>query len=78
MTNEESIKYGKGQLEIFGGKHREFLITAIIALEKAKQIEDAAQTICDDFCRYPREYNEEQEGECLADKYCEACPLGKL
>jgi hypothetical protein len=43
MTREEAIGYGKEQLEIFGGKHREFIEMSIKALEqdadKEKMIE---------------------------------------
>lgn len=34
MTREEAIAYGKEQLEIFGGLHKEFIQTAIEALEQ--------------------------------------------
>ena len=33
MTKQEAIKYGKTQLDIFGGKHAEFIKLAIEALE---------------------------------------------
>lgn len=33
MTREEAIKYGKEQLEIFGGMHRKFITMAIEALQ---------------------------------------------
>lgn len=33
---------------------------------------------CDDFCRYPREYDEEKEGEYMTEKVCSTCPLGRL
>lgn len=36
MTNEEAIKHGKEQLEIFGGEHREFIELAIKALEQTR------------------------------------------
>ena len=34
MTRDEAIAYGKEQLEIFGGTHREFILMAIEALEQ--------------------------------------------
>ena len=34
MTKDEAIKYGKEQLEIFGGKHAEFIKLAIELLEQ--------------------------------------------
>jgi methylthioribose-1-phosphate isomerase len=38
MTREEAIGYGKEQLEIFGGKHREFIEIAIKALDNLDKI----------------------------------------
>jgi hypothetical protein len=38
MTREEAIGYGKEQLEIFGGKHREFIETAIKNLDILEEI----------------------------------------
>ena len=34
MTKDEAIKYGKEQLEIFGGKHADFIKLAIELLEQ--------------------------------------------
>lgn len=34
MTKQEAIEYGKAQLDIFGGKHAEFIELALEALEK--------------------------------------------
>ena len=34
MTREDAINYGKEQLEIFGGTHREFIEMSIKALEQ--------------------------------------------
>ena len=34
MTKDEAIKYGKEQLEIFGGKHADFIKLAIKLLEQ--------------------------------------------
>ena len=36
MTNEEAIKHGKEQLEIFGGEHKEFIIKTIQAIESQR------------------------------------------
>ena len=36
MTVEEAIEYGKDQLEIFGGKHAEFIKIVIHTLEMQK------------------------------------------
>ena len=37
-----------------------------------------AAQICDYYCRYPHEYNEDKEGEPMAEKICSKCPLNKL
>lgn len=34
MTKDEAIKYGKEQLDIFGGKHADFIKTVIKLLEQ--------------------------------------------
>lgn len=39
MTREEASKYGKEQLEIFGGKHREFIDVALECIEKCEHLE---------------------------------------
>ena len=36
MTRDKAIAYGKEQLEIFGGTHREFILMAIEALERKR------------------------------------------
>ena len=47
MTIEEGITYGKEQLEIFGGKHAEFIKMAIHALETQKKLaEFSGMDIC--------------------------------
>lgn len=40
MTNDEAIKHGKEQLEIFGGEHREFIEIAIKALEQLPKLQN--------------------------------------
>ena len=55
MTIEEGITYGKEQLEIFGGKHAEFIKMAIRSLEMQKKLaEFSGMDICswyeDDIC----------------------------
>lgn len=40
--------------------------------------EENLSRFCDDFCRYPREYDEEKEGEYMTEKVCSTCPLGRL
>ena len=43
MTIEEAITYGKEQLEIFGGKHAEFIKMAIHALEMQKKLAEFSE-----------------------------------
>lgn len=51
MTREEAITYGKEQLEIFGGLHREFIEMAIKAIENISHLTDRP---CD-ACEYHKE-----------------------
>ena len=45
MTKDEAIKYGKEQLEIFGGTHRKFIETSIETMRKYQQLEDFARWV---------------------------------
>ena len=54
MTIEEGIAYGKEQLEIFGGKHAEFIKMAIHALEMQKKL---AKYSGMDICRWIEDYD---------------------
>ena len=38
-------------------------------------VEDVASKICDEYCKYPEQYDEEKEGEPMVDKICSHCPL---
>lgn len=51
MTNEEAIKHGEEQLQIFGGTHREFILTAIKALKKRPQGEWIEQKVCNCYAK---------------------------
>ena len=43
------------------------------------ELEDIKAAICNDYCRYPREWDEEEEGcELCESDVCAACPLSKL
>lgn len=45
----------------------------------ARIIEEVKMAICDDYYRYPREYDEEKEGiELYMSEYCRNCPLNRL
>lgn len=54
MTIEEGITYGKEQLEIFGGKHVEFIKIAIHALEMQKKLAEFSGM---DICRWIEDYD---------------------
>lgn len=45
----------------------------------AEIIEEVVTRMCEDYCRYPREWDEETEGSTLVDSdVCINCPLNKL
>ena len=54
MTIEEGITYGTEQLEIFGGKHAEFIKMAIHALEMQKKL---AKYSGMDICSWVEDYD---------------------
>ena len=58
MTIEEGIEYGKEQLEIFGGKHAEFIKMAIHALEMQKKLAEFSGM---DICNLVADYNYDDE-----------------
>lgn len=42
-------------------------------------IEQVMYQMCEDYCRFPREWNEEEEGmELCESEICEHCPLNRL
>lgn len=42
-------------------------------------LEDVREQMCNDYCRYPREWDEEAEGcELIDSDVCANCPLNKL
>lgn len=43
-----------------------------------EQLLEIVTAMCEDYCRYPREWDEDQEGETLSDAVCDHCPLNKL
>lgn len=48
-------------------------------MSKAEEIEAIRNEMCDKYCRYPYEYNEEEEGIPLSDsEICKSCPLNRL
>ena len=54
MTIEEGITYGKEQLEIFGGKHAEFIKMAIRSLEMQKKLAEYSGM---DICNWVEDYD---------------------
>ena len=58
MAIEEGIEYGKDQLEIFGGKHTEFIKMAIHALEMQKKLAEFSGM---DICNWVEDYDYDEE-----------------
>lgn len=58
MTIEEGITHGKEQLEIFSGKHAEFIKMAIKALEMQKKLSEYSGM---DICNLVADYNYDDE-----------------
>lgn len=43
------------------------------------ELREVSSKICDNYCRYPREYDEELEGQTFDDSgICDKCPLNNL
>ena len=58
MTIEEAIAYGKEQLELFGGKHAEFIKMAIHSLEMQKKLADFSGM---NICSWCEDYDFDEE-----------------
>ena len=58
MTIEEGIEYGKEQLEIFGGKHAEFIKIVIQALEMQKKLSEFSGM---DICNWVEDYDYDEQ-----------------
>ena len=54
MIIEEGIAYGKEQLEVFGGKHAEFIKMAIRSLEMQKKLAEFSGM---DICNWVEDYD---------------------
>lgn len=59
---------------IMHGADAYFNIGGFFPHQDAK-LEDIKAEICDKYCRYPREYKDQDE---MIDTICANCPLGKL
>ena len=45
----------------------------------ASQLEDIAGEICNNYCKYPEQWDEDKEGCDLVDSdICKNCPLNKI
>ena len=41
-------------------------------------MDEILQEICDNYCKYPCEWDEDEQGQTLVDAICVNCPLNKL
>lgn len=76
MTRDEAIAYGKEQLEIFGGTHREFILMAIEALERKRgewiqHVNEPSLWSCS-ICETVI-YSEHEEDRLKFHKWCGCC-----
>ena len=45
----------------------------------ANQLEDIAGEICNNYCKYPDQWDEDKEGMDISEsEYCQKCPLNML
>lgn len=45
----------------------------------SKQLEEIANEICNNYCKYPEQWDEEKEGcELCESEHCKNCPLSRL
>lgn len=41
-------------------------------------IDDVRERMCNEYCKYPYEWDEEKQGELSESEICENCPLNQL
>lgn len=41
-------------------------------------LESIAEAMCNEYCRYPLEWDEEKDGELADSEVCANCPLNRL
>ena len=41
-------------------------------------LESIAEAMCNEYCRYPLEWDEEKDGELADSEICANCPLNRL
>ena len=44
----------------------------------SEQLQEIVDMMCNDYCRYPREWNEEEQGELSESEICANCPLNRI
>lgn len=76
MTRDEAIAYGKEQLEIFGGLHKEFIQMAIASLERPhgewiQHVNEPSLWSCS-ICETVI-YSEHEEDRLKFHKWCGCC-----
>lgn len=50
-----------------------------LQIEAARLIEEVKTAMCDDYCRYSKEWDKEKEGmELYESEHCNSCPLNRL
>lgn len=47
-------------------------------MSKEQEIENIKTQICERYCRYPYEWDEEKDGELSESDVCRECPLNRL
>ena len=83
MTKEEAIKELKEMKTDAWTDHRQMEAIDMAIDQKLKSIpqilEDIVNEMCDKYCKYPQEWDEEAEGIELSDSdICANCPLNRL
>lgn len=75
MTNIETVKR---RVNGFEEKPRKERMIKGGTQFSSRVIEKLAGEMCDNYCRFPYEYDEENEGMTLQDAICSHCPMNKL
>ena len=67
-------EYDKKMLEEYTKKCGELASMTI-----PKLLEEVANSFCDSYCKWPEQWNEEEEGcELCESEICATCPINKL
>ncbi|MBR4719759.1 MAG: hypothetical protein IKP31_05900 [Lachnospiraceae bacterium] len=54
------------------------LVAALILYRNKGTVDQIMTEMCDKYCRFPYEYDEEKEVMTLQDAICSHCPMNKL